>query len=66
MTFRQELDALINRYSLENGSNTPDFILGQFLAQVLEVFDTAVNLRESWYGRRRPDTNIIDVEDENK
>jgi hypothetical protein len=25
--FREDLASLINKYSLENGSNTPDFIL---------------------------------------
>ncbi len=49
--FRRELEALLNRESMENGSNTPDFILAQFMADALEAFDKAVSRREEWYGR---------------
>jgi hypothetical protein len=48
---RGELQVLLNRYSAENGSNTPDFILAQFLDDSLLAFDHAVNAREAWYGR---------------
>jgi hypothetical protein len=50
-TFEQELCALINRHSMENHSDTPDFILCEFLRKSLETFDVAVRLRERWYGR---------------
>jgi len=50
-SFRSELNDLINCHSRENGSNTPDFILAQFLHQCLDAFDTAVRLRDRWYGR---------------
>ena len=50
-TFEQELCALINRHSMENHSDTPDFILCEFLRKSLETFDIAVRLRERWYGR---------------
>lgn len=49
--FRQELEALLNRYSKENGSNTPDFMLADYLTESLEAFDRAVMAREKWYGR---------------
>lgn len=48
--FRRELDALLNRYSKENVSNTPDWILGGFLRGCLLHFDCAVNDRDKWYG----------------
>lgn len=41
----------INSVSAENGSDTPDFILAQFLIGCLNVFDNAVRKREDWYGR---------------
>jgi len=50
--FENELRALINRQSKENGSNTPDFILAKFLNECLSAFDKAVNERHKWY---RPD-----------
>jgi hypothetical protein len=49
-TFRKELEGLINKYSMENGSNTPDFILAEFLWGCLKSFDKATNRRENWYG----------------
>ena len=42
---------LLNRASRENASNTPDFILAQYLMGCLESFETAVQQRETWYGR---------------
>lgn len=49
--FEQELSALINRYSMENGSNTPDFILAAYLDRCLSAFNQAVKTREDFYGR---------------
>lgn len=49
--FRQELAELINRHSLENGSDTPDFVLAAFLLASLQLFDAAVRSRERFYGR---------------
>jgi hypothetical protein len=48
-TFRVELERIINSNSMENGSNTPDFILAAFLHQCLEAFDAATVERERWY-----------------
>jgi len=49
--FRRELTDLINRQSMESRSNTPDYILGQYLEGCLLAFDTAVQQRETHYGR---------------
>lgn len=49
--FRRELSTAINRSSKENGSDTPDFILAEFLGDCLTAFDKAVLAREKWYGR---------------
>ena len=49
--FEKELTALINRHSLENESNTPDFILAQYLTACLAAFAVATQQRETWYGR---------------
>jgi len=51
MTLKQEIENILNRHSAENGSNTPDYILAQYLMQCLESFDSAVMAREAWYGR---------------
>ena len=49
--FAQRLEALINAHSQENGSDTPDFILAQYLLGCLAVWNDAVKRREKWYGR---------------
>jgi hypothetical protein len=50
-SFVKELEHIINKYSMENGSNTPDFILASLLNEVLQVFNSTVKHREEWYGR---------------
>ncbi len=50
MEFRKELEQLINRNSLENGSNTPDYILSMYLTDCLLAFNTAIQQREQWLG----------------
>lgn len=50
--FEQKLKSLINRYSMENQSGTPDFILAEYLSHCLKAFTLATRAREHWYGRR--------------
>lgn len=50
MHFVDELRELINRHSRENGSNTPDFILADYMEKCLEALEFATRQRESWYG----------------
>lgn len=47
----KDIAALLNKHSAENNSNTPDFILAQFLSGCLASFDTAVQQRETSCGR---------------
>jgi hypothetical protein len=51
-----ELTRLLNKCSAENGSDTPDFILAQYLTACLDAFNHAVQQRENWYGRVQPET----------
>ena len=46
---RDELSSLINKYYEENESNTPDFILAQYLLDCLDAFNVGVNARTEWY-----------------
>jgi hypothetical protein len=50
-SFRKELEHLINCHSMESGSDTPDFVLAQYLIDCLIAFDRAEKARESWYGQ---------------
>jgi hypothetical protein len=49
--FHEELSKLINRYGKEKGSDTPDFILANYMASCLDAYDAALEERERWYGR---------------
>lgn len=51
--FREELRALLNRECKENGSDTPDYILAEYLVRALQSFDLAVKAREAHYGRNK-------------
>jgi hypothetical protein len=55
--FQTDLQALINRHSCENASDTPDFILAKYLNACLIAWDEAVVSREKWYGRSEPPSN---------
>lgn len=48
--FERELSALLNRYSVESDSDTPDFILARYLNDCLNAFNLATNKRNAWYG----------------
>jgi acyl-CoA reductase-like NAD-dependent aldehyde dehydrogenase len=58
--FEKELEALINKHSMENESNTPDFILAKYLSSCLTVFNLTVASREKWHGRESKPGNIGD------
>ena len=36
---------------MENGSDTPDFILAAYLMDCISSFDLTMKKREKWYGR---------------
>ena len=64
---REGLRKLLNENSAENGSNTPDWILSDFLYNVLKELNGAVNKRASWYGRRDGpgQSNFVSLEESN-
>ena len=41
-----DLASVINKYSLENNSNTPDYILAEYLFQCLQNFNEATVKRK--------------------
>jgi len=46
--FMNELQELINKHSMENGSHTPDFIIAHFLQNALLDYNQAVRARDKW------------------
>jgi len=49
--FESALARAINGHSIENESNTPDFILAMLARDVLIAFAKATKNRERWYGK---------------
>ncbi len=60
--FRDELTSLINCHSLENASDTPDFILANYLMACLNAFDVANSARQEMLllGRETTKQQIIE------
>jgi len=56
--FVAELASLINKYSLENESDTPDFILAEYLVGCLKCYGETVKKRDSWFGVSAGNTKI--------
>ena len=49
--FQSDLEQIINIHSMENGSNTPDWILAEYLVNCLKTFNETSRAREKWYGK---------------
>lgn len=50
-SLERDLSSALNRFSAENASDTPDWILAQFLLGCLAAWNNGVQQREIWYGR---------------
>lgn len=48
---RMQIARAINSAAAENGSDTPDFILAEYLTDCLQAFDKVSRARERWYGK---------------
>ena len=49
--FVRELAHVINKYSVENRSDTPDFMLADFMAGCLNVYENTIRNREDHKSR---------------
>lgn len=63
-SFNKELSNLINRHSRENFSNTPDFILADFLEDSLLLLEQTITRRREWHAagiiESQPDIPVAD------
>lgn len=50
LSFEKQLETLINKYSKENDSDTPDFILAEYLSDCLQGYNKTVKARDKWFG----------------
>ena len=53
--FERELRELINRHSMENESDTPDFMLANFLVRCLEAWNATTSTRSKWCSKAAHD-----------
>ena len=60
-TFESELTDLINRYSKENESDTPDWIIANYLCNCLKSFNSATKTITYWYNAK-PDEDVGIIE----
>lgn len=49
--FVRDVASAVNCNSAENTSNTPDFILAEFMVKTLEAYESAVRRRAKWYDK---------------
>lgn len=45
------IQTLVNSLSLENESNTPDWVIADYLVECLDVWNRTTDTRERYYGR---------------
>lgn len=50
LSFEEDLRAVLNRHCAEAPSGTPDYILAEFLTEVLKSFNETVGKRSEWRG----------------
>lgn len=48
--FLKELSSLINKANLEPVSDTPDYILAEYLWDCLVSYRNVINKRDEWFG----------------
>jgi len=57
-----DLRGVINRHSRENESDTPDYLIAEYMLGCLEAYERTVVLRDKWHGRERPTAASYHVE----
>lgn len=50
--FQRDLQQLLNRHSVEQTCNTPDFVLAQYLVGCLKVWCEALGERDGFWAKR--------------
>jgi hypothetical protein len=56
--FTKDLKSLINSYCIENESNTPDWVLVNYIRSCLDVFAAATAGRDKYYGINCTGTSV--------
>ncbi len=59
--FWKDLVSIINKHSIENLSDTPDFILAEYIMKCLDAFELASNKRMRWQNRTKVPHGLNDM-----
>ena len=49
-TFNEELEVLLNRFSMDAWTNTPDYALAEHLTGVLRLYGATLSTTRIWHG----------------
>lgn len=49
-SFKKELEILINKHSIENKCDMPDFLLSEMVCRFISVVDSSVKKNLDWHG----------------
>jgi hypothetical protein len=52
MNFEEELEHLLHKHGVDQETDTPDFILAEYLVSCLHAWKTTLEHRETWRTRR--------------
>lgn len=55
--FKEELTQLINKYGLDSDANTPDFLLAEYVVDVLSAHIGVTKTRDEWKQRPKAPVN---------
>jgi hypothetical protein len=47
--FKKELKELIKKHSLENESDTPDYVLAEYILSCLYAYENAIKARDRYF-----------------
>lgn len=47
--FKKDLASVINKHSRERFSNTPDFILAEYIYQCLSAYERTIKMNFDWH-----------------
>jgi hypothetical protein len=57
--FKKELTELLNRHSVENTVDMPDFILADMICDLITVVGAKVKARDKWMGKFDKPTQVM-------
>ena len=64
--FSKELEDLINKNCIEDDSDTPDFLLAEYLIGCLEMYSRVTKKRDKWFSFTPFENSILPKEKQNE